>query len=122
MSETEYHKGKLVPIQQFDTLEATAKFHLEVLGFTEKDIGDYTSSWLDFALHNTDVAHVYNGELYRIDDTQRDPSEGFSSATLNADGTIGYEMQYYNGGSSFNEVLDSALEDMNAKQNRTTIC
>jgi len=115
MSEIEYHKGKLVPIQQFETLEETAKFHLQALGYIDNDIGDYTSSWLNYAVHETNLAHVYNGKLYRIDDTWKDPTEGFADAEKNEDGTISYEMQYSNGGGSFGEVLDSALERMNDK-------
>ena len=38
--------------------------------------------------------------------------EDIFNAHDNGDGTIGYEVMYYNGGCSFNEAIEYALEDM----------
>ena len=38
--------------------------------------------------------------------------EDIQNAHDNGDGTIDYEVMYYNGGCSFNEAIEYALEDM----------
>lgn len=116
MSGTELHLGKLIPIEQKETLEATAKYHLEAIGVNEKDIGDYTTSWLQY-MHDemSNFGHVYNGVLYRIDDKEMDPNS-LAEAQINDDGTINYQLLYYNGGGSFSEALDVALEKIQPPQ------
>lgn len=112
MSETELHFGKLIPIEQKETLEATAKYHLEAFGVTEDDIGDYTTSWLQHMRDEMgNFGHVYNGALYRVDNVEKDPTS-VAEAQKNEDGTINYQLLYYNGGGSFEEVLDTALESL----------
>jgi len=113
MSDNECHFGRLIPIEQKETLEATAKFHLEALGVTDRDFDDFTTSWLDYMKHNMGAfdnkfAHIHNGKIYRIENEQLD-EYGFSRSQEKEDGTIEYQLLFYNGGGSFDEVLDSAL-------------
>lgn len=110
MSKNELHFGKLIPIEQKESLEATAEYHLKAFGITEDDIGDYTTSWLQYMLSEmSQFGHVHNGRLYRVDDTEMN-SNSLAEAQKNEDGSIDYQLLYYNGGSSFNEALDAALK------------
>ena len=47
-----------------------------------------------------------------IEKNHRDIDEDIFEAYDNGDGTINYEVMYYDGGCSFNEAIEYALEDM----------
>lgn len=110
MSETEKHKGKLIPLEFEGTTEEQAKQACEYMGFEKRD---YHEDWLDcFKDEGYRIAHFFNDKFYRIDDEELDPYDGYANASMNEDGTIDYELQYYNGGASFTEVLDDAMENI----------
>jgi len=108
MSDMEAHKGKLVPMNlEGDTLEERAKDACSQLNIESTGAHE---TWLE-CLHDRGYRKVYiRGNLiYEIKDTELDAS-GFSEAEANNDGTINYSMLYYNGGASFDEVLDDAVD------------
>ena len=110
MSETEVHRGKLVPmILNGVTVEERAKDACEKLGF---ELQDFHTSHLD-CLRDEGYRKVYrhNGVTYRIEDEQLDPY-GFTEASKNKDGSIDYFISYFNGGAGFDEVIDAAMNRM----------
>lgn len=115
MSKTEVHLGKMIPIEQKRTLELTAQFYVEAMGITENDIGDFTTSWLEYLMTELgQFAHVYDGKLYKLENNHMNPY-GFDCAQEKDNGTIEYRLMYHDGG-NFNEVLDNAITRMKREQ------
>ena len=110
MSSTEVHKGKLVPmVLNGWTPEERAKDACEKLGIPFDD--DY-DTWLE-VLNEYGYRKVLirNDVTYKIEDVELDPY-GFSEITKNIDGSYDYFISYYNGGGSFDEVIEGALDGM----------
>lgn len=109
MSETEIHRGKLVPmILSGVTMEERAKDACEKLEYDPCDHG----SWMDcLREQGYRKVYVHNDIIYKVDDEQLDPY-GFTLATKNDDQSIDYFISYYNGGAGFDEVIDSAMKRM----------
>jgi hypothetical protein len=55
--------------------------------------------------------------LYELTKEEHDPEEDIIKAINNTDGTIEYELRYYNGGAGFSECLDAALDKLTSKTN-----
>ena len=56
---------------------------------------------------------VTNDNIYKVVEKNNKTDEyDIFNATQNLDGTIDYEVMYYNGGCSFNEAIEYALEAM----------
>ena len=110
MSTTEAHKGKLMPmILRGVSLEERCRAACSVLGFVKNK---YHSSYEE-CLRDEGYRKVYirNQIIYEVQDTELDPS-GFSEAETNEDGSIDYMILYYNGGASFDEVIDEAISNI----------
>ena len=120
MSDYERQKGRLVPIGSRD-LETTCEAIARSEGRTR---GKFYDSWEEvvrdlgyrrYAILN-DV--VYKAEFDEVDDNP----EQFD-AHKNDDGTIDFNLYYYNGGCCFQEAIEEATKDMTnecVSQNRET--
>lgn len=113
MSETERNTGKLIP-RLFPglTLEEQAKAACKYYGY---DFEPEYDSWLDCLCdHGYREVYIHNRIIYEIHNCRdlevEDPNVQITRAVINDDDTIDYELQYYNGGGSFDEVLEFALE------------
>lgn len=109
MSEMEAHKGKLVPmVLSGVTLEDRCSSACSLLGFIT--IPDNTT-WEEY-LRDVGYKKVFIRDevIYEVQDTALDAS-GFAEAVVNDNGTIDYMLMYYNGGGSFDEVLDGAIDN-----------
>lgn len=115
MSETETHKGKLVPLYfEGNTLEDRAREACLFLGL-ERDT-QYHKSWLEcLEDEGHEKVFIHNDIIYKIDDQEVDP-EGFSEATVNDNGSYDYFISWYNGGASMNEVLQQAVKQADAEK------
>lgn len=98
MSETERFKGKLTP--------------------TGKSIDDYVATeypeWKAdkhefFSDHLQEVAMEFEGVVYTIEFEEINEYEDVFTASKNEDGTIDFEVKYYNGSCGFSESLDCAV-------------
>ena len=110
MSETELHKGKLVPLlfSPEKTKEECAEFLCKRMGY-ERDY-EYEDTWMDTLNENGyREIFIYENRFYQVLDTEY-PDMDAVDGTLNADGSIDYLLAYYNGGASFNEVLEQVME------------
>ena len=108
MSQTETHKGRLVPMNLLGpTLEDKARQACCALGLKREET--YHDSWVE-ALEDEGYKKViiHNDTIYRIEDTEVEPN-GFVEGSKNEDGTYEYFVSYYNGGASLSEVLESAI-------------
>lgn len=90
MSETVHYKGKLIPT-----------------GKTLKEFDPETSDIYDHYLHAVEI----DGMVYVVKKKDIDPDGDILRSTKNEDGTIDFEVRYYNGGCSFNEAIEEALKN-----------
>lgn len=113
MSDNEAHKGKLVPmILSGVSMEERAQSACELLGI---EATGAHANWIDCLKdRGYRKAYIRGDIIYRIDNTELD-AYGFSEANKNGDGSIDYVMMYYNGGGSFDEVLDEAMKRLENK-------
>ncbi len=91
MSETVHYKGKLTPTNK--TLEEYDPLAVDI-----HDIEDYQS------------AVEIEGYIYTVEKDEVDQENDIYSASLNDDGSIDFEVKYYNGGCGFHEAIDTAFE------------
>tara|TARA_R110002111_G_scaffold35576_1_gene69696 strand:+ start:189 stop:494 length:306 start_codon:yes stop_codon:yes gene_type:complete len=101
MSEMEHFKGKLTP---------TGKTVAQYMKYV-----DTPSFYGDKAEHFNgefrDVAIQIDGEVYSIVRNEYDDSDDIFESSKNKDGTIDFQVKYYNGGCWFGEALEYALKD-----------
>jgi hypothetical protein len=88
MSETEYFRGKLIPTGK--TLEEFDPLAVDVYDLDE-------------------MAVEIKGKIFTVEKENVDIYDNIFKATENDDGTIDFEVKYYNGSCGFNEAIDNAL-------------
>lgn len=89
MSETVHYKGKLTP--------------------TGKTLAEFDPNADDIYDHYYNAVEI-DGMVYTVEKTDIDPDYDIFNSTKNEDGTIDFEVKYYNGGCGFNEAIDEALK------------
>lgn len=110
MSETVHYTGKLVPIYRGDDIENRCRFILQSEEITDLSYCDTWQDRLDDSFYQQ--YYITDDTIYRVDKKELDSDEEIFYATLNSDCTITFTTKYYNGGCSFNEALDTAIERM----------
>ncbi len=112
MSETEMITGKMreIILSKEITFEKFAKRILKSKGINEY----WGDDWLDTLTLDYENEYAYiNGKLYEmIDYKSYDIGDSVFEAVKNADNTISFVVSYYNGGCSFNEALETAIENL----------
>ena len=111
MSETVYYKGKLKPVGFLigEDLEARCKRMLKDLDDDELEY--YYESFKEQLLDKYYTQFILcNDILYSVEKKTLDPDDSFFTSKLNDDGTVDFEVRYYNGGCSFNEAIECAFE------------
>ena len=106
MSEMVHYTGKIVPVGKLpnETLEEQCKRILAKYNYL--DLKSYCDEFYERYV-------IAGGEVYKVvEKNHKDMDEDIFNAHDNGDGTIDYEVMYYNGGCSFNEAIEYALEDM----------
>lgn len=114
MSEMVHYTGKLQLVDKFqnETLEEQCERILKEHKYLA--LSKCCDSWREMLCDKLYEQYVIaDGEVYKvIEKNHRDMDEDIFEAHDNTDGTIDYEVMYYNGGCSFNEAIEYALEDM----------
>lgn len=88
MSEMEYNRGKLIPIEVDTEL------------FSEADFDTYRENGFE----------VIDGEIYEVQwEIRRGDLYEIARANENPDGSIDFETYHYNGGARWTEVVEQAL-------------
>lgn len=116
MSETEYHKGTL---KKINTNGKTVKEYLldfmtknNIIPESDNDYDDVCSWWSETTWDLPEFRYKFfiRGEtLYEMENIELTNDE--CTATVDAEGTIHYYLSYYNGGCSFQEALEEALDN-----------
>ncbi len=102
MSETEHYKGKLKPTGK--DIATYIKGH---------QIPDYYVNGKDyFNDHLSGHAVQINGQVYEIERTEYEDNDDIFESSLNEDGSIDFQVKYYNGGCGFSEALDYAIKKL----------
>ena len=101
MSCTEHFEGKLTPTGK------TIKQYVGDLAVSDcyDDEKDY------FRNEFEEIAVEIDSEVYTIDRNYVDQDCDIFTSTKNADGTISFEVKYYNGGCGFGEAIEDALKE-----------
>ena len=113
MSETEHWVGKLVPVLCYDDsdLEEQCKFICEGRGLTELD--SYYESYQEYLEDQYyEEYYIGNNIIYEVKRKEIDPYDDIHNAVKMPDGSIAFEIRWYNGGASYRELLDVALDEM----------
>jgi hypothetical protein len=113
MSEVEHQKGKITEIIPLagEDCEDLAKRLLENRNIVYEDYYDSYGACLTDNFPELIV--IVDGKIYEYEVTEIDPYADISNATMNPDGTIDFEVKYYNGSCGFGEAIEKAINKMN---------
>lgn len=114
MSQTEFHVGKLVPVDlQGLTLEEMCKKICQEWGCTEID--SFNDSWEEQLKSDSYERYfIVDGIIYFLQDhTEDEPDGHFMNMRRESDGTINFVTQFYNGGTCLSEMVEDGISEMN---------
>lgn len=127
MSYTEKHIGKLKEVD-FDRNGTTSEQFYKMLcqyhGYNDLTVENkYTfntyRTWEELYWDNLwDADNMYrvDGRLYKLTDhTEIDESKDMFLFHKNADGTISFAVEFYNGGTCLNEMIEEGIRSVNNK-------
>lgn len=120
MSHTEFHTGKLYPVNHGKDLEmhcrSIATKHNVELG--DDWVQDFIEEFNRYSKRNypsRDEYFVHNENLYLVVDHQKiNDNEYVMELFPNDDDSINFAGQFYNGGTCFEEMLEQALDNFNS--------
>ena len=118
MSRTEFHTGKLYPVNFGKDLEGfcrrIAKSNgLELGEDWQEDFRDSFDEYSNKRNSQKEEYFIHGENLYRvIDHVESEDSEYFMNVTRNNDGSLQFMGQFYNGGTCFSEMLEEALDEL----------
>lgn len=111
MSEVDHYSGKLIEIPKLknETLDEQCKRLLKV-DKLNKHYGTFQEM---FEEELYEEYKIHKNVIYKLEEKKYiDCSDDIFVAHKNNDGTIAFEVQYYNGGCCFSEALDYALNKL----------
>ena len=111
MSETVHYKGKAVKID----CENIEEYALKVLETKSVERLDYYDTSLEQITGEYYNDFFYDDEkeiLYSITYESHDLEEEIIKAEIQPDGSIDFELRYYNGGAGFSECLQEAFNKL----------
>lgn len=108
MSETVHYKGTLIQVERLEneTLEEQCKRLLN-----NAELPSWCDSYQEMLMDEFYEKYiVHNGILYHVDKVDIDPDSDLFKASIGENGVINFEVRYYNGGCSFEEAIEEALD------------
>ena len=118
MSETVRYTGKmsLIPKLENETLEEQCKKILKEYDYSK--LYSYYDSWEEMLCDKLYGQYViFDNDIYKIiEKIHKNIDQDIFEAYHNNDGTISYEVMYYNGGCSFDEAISYALEKIDTSR------
>lgn len=113
MSETEINKGTLTKLDLQGDIEEKCKQAVELLGLAyNPDNHDSYQECIEDAGYRS--AYIYQDDIYQVTYSPVEDDGDIYEANKNEDGTIDFLTRFYNGGCSFNEALDYAMEKLSS--------
>ncbi len=113
MSETVHYRGKLTEIKP--TATRTTEFIARRILIEDRGLEKSTfyETYLEALCDELyDEYYSHKGKLYKITKEDVGIDDDIITARQNEDGTIDYELRYYNGGAGFGECMDEALDNI----------
>jgi len=105
MSETVHYTGRIKEINLGDLTASEKLLILKGRGFDVEDDGD--GDWF------CDDLHINMSHIYEILEKESHAADGnIMDAKAEEDGSIFFNLRYYNGGCGFDEALDRAIKRM----------
>lgn len=114
MSETVYFKGMLKAMEKMDgeTLEAQCK---RLLG--DAELPAHFESYEEYLMDEYHQEYVIQNEvLYQVEKHEVDLDGDTFCANVNEEGNIEFEILYHNGGCSFDDAIQQALNSIDAEK------
>lgn len=112
MSDYEHYRGTIEEVELVD--DDLRKTIIELLGYAGKEVTDDDDEYMlnDYIYEYLDDKYIVIDEskLYKIvQEEKTDPYEDIFRASVNSDGTISFDVKYYNGGCCKREAIQTAL-------------
>jgi len=115
MSYWEHYKGNLTKVERLEneSLEEQCKRLLEGKMSREVILPDYYDSYAEMLIDEFyEEYYVYNGILYLMYREFIDSEGDIFNANEEENGTINFEVRYWNGGCGFNEAIERAVKNI----------
>lgn len=112
MSETEYWVGtaRVVAAQNGEQLEQVCERICREAG---EEKSKYHSSWEECLADNLYKKYVVaSGAIYDVSDKKEIEGDDICMASRNPDGSIGFHLMFYNGGTCFSEMFEKAINSL----------
>jgi len=110
MSETEHKTGTLTPVPIIGSVENTCQLILEQHDEEKCKFSDsFREQFEDWGYRHYIVT---DNAIYKVTTEDKDPYDDIAIATENEDGSIDFEIRFYNGGCSFSEAVEVALNNL----------
>lgn len=108
MSETVHYRGKLTKIKSTDPIELQCKKILN-----NQELPPYFDTYQKLLLDEFYEEYViFNNALYSVEKEEIIPYDDiFFRSSPNIDGTINFEVRYYNGACGLDEAIEMALKE-----------
>jgi len=111
MSEDVHYKGELTPYPMVGSIEDAAKEIVKIENYDfDTELYDNYEECLEENGYRKYV--IANNKIYVVNTCKEVNNTSRFKAILNHKGIIEFEIAYYNGGCSFIEALEEALENM----------
>jgi len=115
MSRTEHHIGKLIEVkpQENESSDDHMIRLLKEVGILERATYYKTiKEWFEDESYKKYVVH--KEKIYKMVDDKdlAETDDDIALASLNEDGSISYQLKWYNGGASMNEMFEEALKSI----------
>lgn len=112
MSKTVYFAGTLTKIANPEKKSLQERVYSLFTEQDKQDILEKKWDWQEVFLDRYGDEYVIIGDdIYKIDiESDESPPKDFFRVQRKPDGSIHFEVQYYNGGCGFHEALENAME------------
>ncbi len=110
MSETVHYKGILTEVLSVDG-EDVQEVAKRILDHHNIEVESYYDDCLDCLLDNFYQGYVViDYKIYEVEKKDIDPEYDIFNSKLHSDGTIEFEVKYYDGGCGFSEAIERAVD------------
>jgi len=113
MSEMEYHRGKLIPIET-DNIKNYLERYMKENNIELEEYYDDIFEQFDYEDYEI---KLYNGKIFKVQDERFDDPY-FEEFRLNDNGEIEYLVGFYNGGTCLNEMLEEGVEKLTTGESK----